>query len=196
MRTEEEDKGGALSRVSNKVPSRGLADEVGASSSLVLPRLGSGWLMSRADDSWLRLAGSWLSHGSGLKFDCKFAFVASAWRASAKPKAEIFSSPSKVRIARRDFANADGLDVVYISTNEKGGWLDEVKNTLRKDGWAVSSSQDLILDAEQLGVSMSVDMEITRRAAVFVGNGISSFTSNIVYRRLAEGRDPISIRLW
>ncbi|KAJ7247589.1 hypothetical protein C8J57DRAFT_1080775 [Mycena rebaudengoi] len=103
---------------------------------------------------------------------------------------------AKVRIARKDFAKTDGLDAVYIATNEKGGWLGEMMNALRKDGWAVSSSQDLVLDAEQLGVSMSVDMEIARRAAVFVGNGISSFTSNIVYRRLAEGRDPISIRFW
>ncbi|KAJ7247579.1 hypothetical protein C8J57DRAFT_1240903 [Mycena rebaudengoi] len=103
---------------------------------------------------------------------------------------------SKARITRRDFARADELDAVYISTNEKGGWINEVKAALGKDGWAVSSSQDLLLDAEQLGVSMAIDMEIASRAAVFVGNGISSFTGNIVYKRLAEGRHPMSIRFW
>ncbi|KAJ7247751.1 hypothetical protein C8J57DRAFT_1673558 [Mycena rebaudengoi] len=103
---------------------------------------------------------------------------------------------AKARQAQMDFPGADRLDTVYISTNEKGGWIDEVRAALGKDGWAVSSTQDLLLDAEQLGVSMAIDMEIASRAAVFIGNGISSFTSNIVYKRLAEGRHPMSIRFW
>ncbi|KAJ7890400.1 hypothetical protein B0H13DRAFT_2666016 [Mycena leptocephala] len=60
--------------------------------------------------------------------------------------------------------------------------------------WKVTTSQDLVLDAEQTEVSMAVDMEIARRAAVFVGNGWSSFTSNIVYQRLLDKRDPVTIR--
>ncbi|KAJ7919880.1 hypothetical protein B0H13DRAFT_2319984 [Mycena leptocephala] len=66
----------------------------------------------------------------------------------------------------------------------------------------VAASQDLVLDAEQKGVSMAVDMEIARRAAVFVGNGLflidaihwSALTSNIVYQQLLDKRDPLSIR--
>ncbi|KAJ7240722.1 hypothetical protein C8J57DRAFT_1438868 [Mycena rebaudengoi] len=103
---------------------------------------------------------------------------------------------AKAREAQMDFPGADRLDTVYISTNEKGGWIDEVRAALGKDGWAVSSTQDLLLDAEQLGVSMAIDMEIASRAAVFIGIGVSSFTSNIVYKRLAEGRHPMSIRFW
>ncbi|KAJ7089593.1 hypothetical protein C8R44DRAFT_440297 [Mycena epipterygia] len=87
--------------------------------------------------------------------------------------------------ARRDYAahvNAHGngngtqeaLDVFYLLTNDNSAWLGEVKRALRKDGWAVvATSRDLVLDAEQKDVSMAVDMEIARRAAVFVGNGVS-----------------------
>ncbi|KAJ7205855.1 hypothetical protein B0H12DRAFT_1034925 [Mycena haematopus] len=86
------------------------------------------------------------------------------------------------------------LDVLYVLTNEKSAWLEELKNALKRDGWTVATSQNLKLDAEQRDVSMAVDMEIARRAAVFVGNGWSSFTSNIVYQRLLDKRDPITIR--
>ncbi|KAJ6557061.1 hypothetical protein DFH09DRAFT_548652 [Mycena vulgaris] len=100
--------------------------------------------------------------------------------------------------ARADYlayAGANGtLDVMYLLTNERSAWIDGLKGALRADGWTVATSQDLVLDTEQTDVSMAVDMEIARRAAVFVGNGWSSFTSNIVYQRLVDKRDPITIR--
>ncbi|KAJ7274409.1 hypothetical protein B0H12DRAFT_1088559 [Mycena haematopus] len=108
----------------------------------------------------------------------------------------------KVRDARTDYLHASQggqqmLDVLYLLTNEHDEWLDELKKTLGEDGWGtIVTSHDLELDAEQLDVSMAVDMDIARRAAVFIGNGWSSFTSNIVYRRLVEGKDPISIRFY
>ncbi|KAJ7444660.1 hypothetical protein FB451DRAFT_1413058 [Mycena latifolia] len=55
------------------------------------------------------------------------------------------------------------LDVMYILTTENSPWLDE------RD------------------ISMAVDMEIARRSAVFVGNGM-------IYQRLIDQRDPIAIR--
>ncbi|KAJ7701148.1 hypothetical protein B0H17DRAFT_199634 [Mycena rosella] len=86
------------------------------------------------------------------------------------------------------------LDVLYVLTNERGAWLDTLKNALRDDGWRVAASADLVLDAEQVDVGMAVDMEIARRAAVFLGNGWSSFTSNVVYTRLVDGRAARDIR--
>ncbi|KAJ7442736.1 hypothetical protein B0H11DRAFT_2347743 [Mycena galericulata] len=86
------------------------------------------------------------------------------------------------------------LDVMYLLTNDKSKWIDEVKDAMSKDGWTVTTSQDLVLDAEQTDVSMAVDMEIGRRAEVFIGNGWSSLTSNIVYQRLLDMRDPITNR--
>ncbi|KAJ7626630.1 hypothetical protein DFH06DRAFT_1228144, partial [Mycena polygramma] len=88
------------------------------------------------------------------------------------------------------------LDVLYLLTNEHGPWLDEIKEALRKAGWyTIVSTRDLRLDAEQEDVSMAVDMLMARRAAVFLGNGWSSFTSNIIHQRLVDGREPLSIRL-
>ncbi|KAJ7833396.1 hypothetical protein B0H13DRAFT_2240372 [Mycena leptocephala] len=84
----------------------------------------------------------------------------------------------KVAEVRREYlvhttqSNAT-LDVVHILSNEKG---------------------DLVLDAEQKDVSMAVDMEIARRAAVFVGNGVSLLSSTpFLGVRLLDKRDPRSI---
>ncbi|TFK60507.1 hypothetical protein BDN72DRAFT_779325 [Pluteus cervinus] len=109
----------------------------------------------------------------------------------------------KVRDSRRDYVNAAPrgtrriLDVLYLLTNEESEWLDLLKTELRKDGWhVIRTSKDLELDQEQTDVNMAVDMDIARKAAVFIGNGWSSFTSNIVHRRLVDGKEPISIRFY
>ncbi|KAJ7062280.1 hypothetical protein C8F01DRAFT_986435 [Mycena amicta] len=89
------------------------------------------------------------------------------------------------------------LDVLYLLTNsadEDGAWLDEVKRSLR--GWhTLVTTRELILDAEQTEVGMAVDMQLAREAAVFLGNGWSSFTSNIIHQRLVDGRVPLATRL-
>ncbi|KAJ4496975.1 hypothetical protein C8R41DRAFT_760591 [Lentinula lateritia] len=110
----------------------------------------------------------------------------------------------KVKDSKEDYIRAGGskgdqrtLDVLYLLTNEESEWLEQLKDTLRKDGWhTIKTSRDLTLDQEQTDVNMAVDMDIARRAAVFIGNGWSSFTSNIVHRRLADGKEPISIRFY
>jgi len=85
-----------------------------------------------------------------------------------------------------------GLNRVYVLSN---GWVQELVRALQEDGWAdVASTPDLVLDGEQYHVSMAVDMAIAERAEVFVGNGFSSLTSNVVMLRLAKGMDPSSIR--
>ncbi|EKM79136.1 hypothetical protein AGABI1DRAFT_39997 [Agaricus bisporus var. burnettii JB137-S8] len=108
----------------------------------------------------------------------------------------------KIRDSRNDYAKAakDGrttgiLDTLYILTNEHSEWLDQLKDALEGEGWTrIVTSRDLVLDAEGVDTGMVVDMDIARRAAVFIGNGWSSLTSNIVHRRLVDGRKPISIR--
>ncbi|KAG9226540.1 hypothetical protein CCMSSC00406_0005793 [Pleurotus cornucopiae] len=109
----------------------------------------------------------------------------------------------KARRAREDLArhstqtHGAQLDVMYLLTNEDGEWLDAMKRLLKNDGWTtVVTSRDLALNDEQAVVGMAVDMDIARQAAVFIGNGWSSFTSNIVHRRLVDGKEPISIRFW
>ncbi|KAK7060401.1 hypothetical protein VNI00_001166 [Paramarasmius palmivorus] len=110
----------------------------------------------------------------------------------------------KVRDSRADYI-AEGrkkgeermLDVLYLLTNEESDWLDQLKDVLKSDGWhTIRTSRDLVLDQEQTDVGMAVDMDFGRRAAVFIGNGWSSFTSNIVYRRLIDGKEPMSTRFY
>ncbi|KAL1742710.1 hypothetical protein HDZ31DRAFT_75337 [Schizophyllum fasciatum] len=110
----------------------------------------------------------------------------------------------KARDAKRDYL-AEGqkkgeervLDVMYILTNDESAWLDELKDALHKDGWTtIVTTKDLQFDQETMDVSMAVDMELARLAAVFIGNGWSSFTSNIVHRRLVDEREYISTRFF
>jgi hypothetical protein len=89
----------------------------------------------------------------------------------------------KAADARRDYLahaatfngtkNNATLDVIYVLTNEQSAWITDLKEALQRDGWTVATTRDLVLDTEQRDVSMAVDMEIARRAAVFLGNGVS-----------------------
>ncbi|KAJ7704987.1 hypothetical protein B0H17DRAFT_1166704 [Mycena rosella] len=84
---------------------------------------------------------------------------------------------------------------VYILTNAWGWFVNSVRAELVRDGWdEVWGSGDIVLDAAQAGVGMAVDMRIGEGAEVFLGNGFSSLTSNIVMLRLARGLEPASNR--
>lgn len=84
---------------------------------------------------------------------------------------------------------------VYILTNAWGWFVNSVRAELLADGWAeVWGSGDIVLDSAQAGVGMAVDMRIGEGAEVFLGNGFSSLTSNIVMLRLARGLEPASNR--
>ncbi|KAF8961932.1 hypothetical protein BDZ97DRAFT_1663420 [Flammula alnicola] len=110
---------------------------------------------------------------------------------------------NKIRQSRRDYlvaAKPDErrvLDTLFLLTNDKSGWVDSMRPLLKREGWnTIVTTKELVLDQEQNDVNMAVDMEFARKAAVFIGNGWSSFTSNIVHRRLVDGRDPITIRFF
>jgi hypothetical protein len=83
-----------------------------------------------------------------------------------------------IQNARDEFINAlkpqrRVVDVIHILTNDDSEWLALLKETLAGAGWEkVLTSHDLELDQEQIGVGMVVDMDIARRAAVFIGNGV------------------------
>jgi hypothetical protein len=85
----------------------------------------------------------------------------------------------KARVARDEYilASPGGrrtLDAIYLLTNEKGEWLDMLKGELQKDGWnTIVTSNDLELDSEGIDTAMAIDMDIARKAAVFIGNGVS-----------------------
>ncbi|KAF9525515.1 hypothetical protein CPB83DRAFT_859388 [Crepidotus variabilis] len=109
----------------------------------------------------------------------------------------------KIRKSRADYIAAAKpgevryLDTAFILTNDKSDFLERLKKRLREDEWYnVVTTRDLELTQHQKDVGMAVDMDMARKAAVFIGNGWSSFTSNIVHRRLIDGKEPISIRFF
>jgi len=66
-----------------------------------------------------------------------------------------------------------------------------------KAGWkAVYTSKDLQLLWTEREIDQAVDMEIARRAEVFLGNGFSSLTSNIVMLRLSDSTPIENVRYW
>lgn len=96
------------------------------------------------------------------------------------------------------------LDKIYMLTNAASSYIVELEQALIQDGWGGSSGKTVListrdmqerLDAEQKYVSVGVDMAIAERAEVFVGNGFSSLSSNIVMLRMARGLDITSNRL-
>jgi hypothetical protein len=65
------------------------------------------------------------------------------------------------------------LNVLYVMTNGDEAWFTSLKNNLLARGWdRVVAAVDLELNPEQFGVAMAIDMDIGRRAAVFIGNGV------------------------
>lgn len=106
----------------------------------------------------------------------------SSWGENTPENTEIYmrrclpSLENIVRKVRRARDEHDGgvLDVIYVLTNEKGEWLDELIDSLRNDGWSsVRTTREIILETtEQKEVAMAVDMDIARRAGLFVGNGV------------------------
>jgi hypothetical protein len=84
--------------------------------------------------------------------------------------------------AAKDSETARILDTLYILTDENGEWLEQLKNALGREGWTrIVTSRDLVLDAEGVDTGMVVDMDIARRAAVFVGNGVSAILDQLKF---------------
>jgi GDP-fucose protein O-fucosyltransferase len=85
--------------------------------------------------------------------------------------------PTVAQIAEKLWAvrtENPGLKRVYVMTNGWGGWLRELRRTLKSDGWDdVKTSLDMEFDMAQKHVSMAVDMAIAEKAEVFIGNGVS-----------------------
>ncbi|KAA1478230.1 hypothetical protein DENSPDRAFT_809563 [Dentipellis sp. KUC8613] len=103
----------------------------------------------------------------------------------------------KVRAVRASPAGR-GLDRVYVLTNGKREWLDELKAALHADAkWtSVTTSRDMELNWEQKHIAQAVDMLIAERADVFVGNGFSSLTSNVVMLRMSKKFPSDTTRFW
>ncbi|KIM37719.1 hypothetical protein M413DRAFT_30654 [Hebeloma cylindrosporum] len=107
------------------------------------------------------------------------------------------------------------LKSVYVLTNGWPHFLQELKDKLMEDGWeTVFGTSDLEEDGkrskeaksvqgakkggltkEEQGVSVAVDMGLAESAEVFVGNGFSSLSANVVMLRSAKGFKTLSNRM-
>ncbi|KAJ6479078.1 hypothetical protein C8R45DRAFT_833019, partial [Mycena sanguinolenta] len=96
----------------------------------------------------------------------------------------------------RDSEAGRGLRKIYISTDGDPSWVADLVRLFAADGWEVSTSLEMDLTLEETAVSQVVDMGILTAAQVFIGNGFSSLTSNVVQIRLAGGRPPDTIYFW
>ncbi|KAJ4467241.1 hypothetical protein J3R30DRAFT_2070848 [Lentinula aciculospora] len=96
-------------------------------------------------------------------------------------------------VARLHQVRLDNLALkrVYLLSNGWGWWLNSLRDSLKKDGWEdVRHGGELEMDQAQKHVAMAVDMAIAEKAEVFVGNGFSSLSGNIVTLRLSKGFKP------
>ncbi|KAJ7513119.1 hypothetical protein B0H11DRAFT_1698042 [Mycena galericulata] len=96
--------------------------------------------------------------------------------------------------------NKPHITRVYVMTNAPRAWLDDLTRELRfAHTWAdgVGTSRDLELSWEVQFVSQAVDMYVGQRADMFIGNGFSSLTSNIVMMRMHDPElDPLDTHFW
>ncbi len=78
--------------------------------------------------------------------------------------------------ARRMRKNHPLLKVVYILTDDDETWAEEIRMWLASEGWdrVWIGRTDITAEWEDREVGVAVDMEVARRAGVFVGNGVST----------------------
>ncbi|KAG9101511.1 hypothetical protein FS749_006081 [Ceratobasidium sp. UAMH 11750] len=108
--------------------------------------------------------------------------------------AQVASRLHSIRAQRRTH-----LSHIFIATNAEPGYLAELRVVLAADGWAsdaIVTSDELELNWQAASVGVAVDMAIMSRAEVFIGNGFSSLSSNVVMKRIMSGMPLDTTRLW
>jgi hypothetical protein len=94
---------------------------------------------------------------------------------------EIGQIVSRVREVRASLKSTTRLTRIYVLTNGRLEWLQELKDALQEDAlrermdpWQhISTSRDLRLTREQRHNGQAIDMAVAQRAEVFLGNGVS-----------------------
>lgn len=102
------------------------------------------------------------------------------WEKEIFGESIIFSSGFKAltvstRVTGSHLKGQHFLNVLYILTNDKSEWMDEFTEKLKNShGWKIITSNDIVFgDSQEKDVGMAVDMDLARRAAMFMGNGVS-----------------------
>ena len=106
---------------------------------------------------------------------------------------EIGQIVSRVREVRVSLKSTTSLTRVYVLTNGRPEWLQELKDALQEDAvrermdpWEqISTSRDLHLTREQRHNGQTIDMAVAQRAEVFLGNGVSFLPNPFSFSSLA-----------
>ncbi|WVN91186.1 uncharacterized protein L203_106443 [Cryptococcus depauperatus CBS 7841] len=100
--------------------------------------------------------------------------------------------------ARRLRKNHPLLKSIYILTDDVDDQTKELKMWLQSEGWenVWLGKEDVWPGWKEKEVGVAVDMEVARRAGVFVGNGFSMTSSNIVLLRSRDGLHPDLTQFW
>jgi hypothetical protein len=98
------------------------------------------------------------------------------------------------------------LTHIHIMTNAEPSYLTSLLTLLNSPSssspasnlkWDRNTSgSDLSLTPEQSYIGQAIDMAIGERAGVFLGNGFSSLSANVVMLRMARGQPMESNRFW
>lgn len=108
--------------------------------------------------------------------------------------------------ARRMRKNHPLLKSAYLVTSAGDKWVDELRMWLLSEGWerVVIGRRDVW--GKEWEVGEAVDLEVARRAGVYVGNGVSrtmavliqfsTFSSNLVLIRRKDGIHPDLTQFW
>jgi hypothetical protein len=75
------------------------------------------------------------------------------------------------------------VNVLFILTNDQSSWLDSLREELERYDWKIVTSHQIkFTTAQEQDVSMAIDMDLARKAAIFMGNGVcaSSLSSRLL----------------
>jgi hypothetical protein len=106
------------------------------------------------------------------------------YRAKCNP--QILDIIARVRRMRK---NHPLLKQVYIMTDADDAFTEEMRMWLSSEGWdkVWVGKRDVYPNWDDRELGVAVDMEIARRAGVFVGNGVSPGLTIIGVRNIADG---------
>jgi hypothetical protein len=85
-----------------------------------------------------------------------------------------------VLLSAQDGTTNHYLETLFLLTNERDPvWLGQLQSQFSSNGggWknvVISSLEIVYDDAQEKSVGLAVDMDLARRAAVFIGNGVSA----------------------
>lgn len=152
-----------------------------------MSKLKSVYLMTNGDKVWtagVREALRGLSKSSGDGQDLTLGLA--KWQ---------FNCTVEVETQRAGHGDSTTSNRTLEWTVDEWPW-DAYKGETSVIPLGIASARDLELTPEEKYVSQAVDMYIGQRAEVFIGNGFSSLTANVVMLRKNAGLDPLQTRFW